>query len=940
MTRPNAISLVQLLGWLGALVLALTVSLSAAAEETRWSDTLERISSGVVSIRVDSTRAFDTEWNQSTQATGFVVDKERGLILTNRHVVTPGPVVAQAIFLNQEEVDLVPIYRDPVHDFGFFRYNPADLKFVEPVELALDPDGAQIGRDIRVVGNDAGEQLSILAGTIARLDRHAPDYGRGQYNDFNTFYFQAASGTSGGSSGSPVVDVDGQVVALNAGANNNAASSFFLPLDRIQRVFERIKAGIPVQRGTLQTEFIHKPFAELRRLGLSDSLEAEIRSLFPKQTGMLVVQQVIPESAAAAHLAPGDILTSINGERLVEFIPLAAFLDDAVGSQLELGIERGGKASTVKLLVDDLHAITPAEYIHFGDAIVHKLSYQQARHFNRSVAGIFVANPGYALGAAAIPRASIIHSINGIETNDLDELEAVLNDLGDGDRIAVRFISFDDPQTEKLRIVRMDRHWFAVKRCRRDDSTGLWPCMDLPAGPAAKPPAVATTSYDEQGDARRRRIAPSLVLVNFDMPYTISGVSERHYYGTGVIVDAARGRIVVDRNTVPVAMGDVTVTFAGSLEVPGRVEYIHPLHNLAVVAYDPALIGDTAVRSAAFNQKPVKPGDELWVAGLRGNHKLVSQATQVASIQPVDFPLSRTLRFRDSNLETIAVVNAPEGADGVLLDRRGHVVSLWSSFAFQGGRELDQVNLGVPAELVVEMLDHLERGEPLRSLEVEWRSMPLASARKLGLPAQWGDRYEKHNGERRSLLAVTRSVAGSEAAAFFQPGDLLLAIDGDPANTFREVERASQMPQVEVTIFRNGEALTQSLETRALHGTDVDRVVLWAGALVQAPHRALAAQRGIAPEGVYVSYFGYGSPATRYGLYAGRRILEVDDQATPDLDAFVEAVRGRGDREAVRLKTMTWNGVPEVITLKLDQHYWPGYELRRQDGSWQRFELN
>ena len=71
---------------------------ATAVEDTAWTETLERISSGVVSIRVDSTRAFDTEWNSSSQATGFVVDAEQGLILTNRHVVTPGPVVAEAVF--------------------------------------------------------------------------------------------------------------------------------------------------------------------------------------------------------------------------------------------------------------------------------------------------------------------------------------------------------------------------------------------------------------------------------------------------------------------------------------------------------------------------------------------------------------------------------------------------------------------------------------------------------------------------------------------------------------------------------------------------------------------------------------------------------------------------------------------------------------------------
>ena len=60
----------------------------------------------------------------------------------------------------------------------------------------------------------------------------------------------------------------------------------------------------------------------------------------------------------------------------------------------------------------------------------------------------------------------------------------------------------------------------------------------------------------------------------------------------------------------------------------------------------------------------------------------------------------------------------------------------------------------------------------------------------------------------------------------------------------------------------------------------------------------------------------------------------------PDIDTFLKAVTGRPDRSSVRLKTITWNNAPEVITLKLDKHYWPAYELTRSaDGHWARHDL-
>ena len=906
-----------------------------------WAQTLERIATGVVTIQIDSTRAFDTEWNTTAQATGFVIDAKRGLILTNRHVVTPGPVTAQAIFLNREEVQLFPVYRDPIHDFGIYRYNPAKLRFIQPAELPLYPGGAVIGREIRVVGNDAGEQLSILSGTLARLDREAPEYGYGKYNDFNTFYFQAASGTSGGSSGSPVIDIEGRVVALNAGGATGAASSFYLPLTAVTRALKFIDAGKPVPRGTLETVFKYTPYDELRRLGLGADIEARMRGAYPKLTGMLVVADVQPGSGADGVLAPGDILVGIDGKPTPEFFTLEDVLDSHVGQQVDVELQRGSEALRHTFSVQSLSAITADEYIEFGEAVVHTLSYQQARHFNKPIKGVYIANPGYVFGSAGIPRAALISSFNGKKVDNLADFAAALADLADGARVPVRYVTLEDPRAAQLKVIRMDRRWFPTRRCKRDDSLGTWPCISISAGPAASSLKPASTRFAKTGDPRIDRLAPSLVMVNFDMPYSVSGVTEKNYHGTGVIVDAERGLVAIDRNTVPVALGDVRVTFAGTVEVPGKVVFLHPLHNLALVSYDPKSIGDTPVRAAALSPGPLSAGDSVWVVGQRSDSKILSQKTQISSVDVVSFPLSRTLRFRDSNLEVASLINAPADYDGVLADEQGNVLALWSSFAFESQRELEQVNRGIPVDLVTEMIGVVANGRPLYSFEAEFNVQSLASARELGLPDEWVRRFEDHNPQRRQVLGVDRLVAGSPAAALLEPGDLLLAIDGNVVNRFREVERAVQSPSVSVSVWRNGAVKTLQMNTVALGGHDIDRVLIWAGATLQAPHRAMSAQRGIVPTGVFVAFFFYGSPATHYGLYAGRRIIEVNGRPTADLDAFIKAVSGKPDRASLRLKTVSWNGQTDVITLKLDKHYWPAFELdRNSDGTWTRTALD
>ena len=904
---------------------------SLQANEKSWKETLAEVSSGIVSIKIDSPKAFDTEWNSSSQATGFVVDAKLGLILTNRHVVTPGPVRAEALFLNNEEVNLVPIYRDPVHDFGIFKYDPKDLKYIQPHVLNFASEVVKIGQEIRVIGNDAGEKLSILAGTIARLDRKSPDYGRGNYNDFNTFYYQAASGTSGGSSGSPVININGEVVALNAGGNKNSSSSFFFPPDRIERALKLIQQHQVVNRGSLQTEFVRLTFDELGRLGLTSEIEKKLRKNINVSDGMLVVQRIINGAEIAEFIEPGDILLRINEVLITDFITLADILDANVGQDLIIEINRGGKNFRYTVNVTDLHSITPDAYLSSGDSIFNNFSYQQARHYNLPITGVYVADPGYSLSKSGIPRGAIIFEVDGKDIVNIEEFKNYLSTLTDKNKINMRFIRYSDPLNSVLRSVEVDRTWFTSEICRARDYHS-WSCEALDTGSPAIEKVSRSASYTKHKQSLKNTINPTLVHVSYDLPYPIAGIMNRHYYGTGVIVDKNRGLIIVDRNTVPLAMGDIRLTFAGSLEISGKVEYIHPLHNLALLSFDPKLIGKTPIKAAIFSKSELTAGEKTWFSGLKLDHQLFHQQVTVASVDPLNLPPS--INFSDSNIEVIDLVNSPDDIYGVLTDQKGRVKALWTSFSYRSAGESYQMNRGISSELVNEFIEQFQTEKSLYSLELELGYIPLFSARKLGLSDDWISQFEKQS-EKRRIIIVNNRLSGSSAADVIQNGDLILAIDGELVTSFRDYEKYSQANEVIVTLWRQNKLKEVNVSSALLSGNNIEDVLIWAGAHLHSPHRALA-KRGINTSGVYVAFSNYGSPATRYGLNIGQRIVAVDGIDTPTLKKFIEQIKDREDRSSLKLKVISWNGRINVITMKLDNEFWAPYQLKKSSSGWQR----
>ena len=294
-----------------------------------------------------------------------------------------------------------------------------------------------------MVGNDAGEQLSILAGTLARLDREAPEYGFGKYNDFNTFYLQAASGTSGGSSGSPVIDIRGRVVGAQRRRRDRRRLEL-LSAARARAARAEVHPGRAsrCRAARSYTVFNYTPYDELERLGLDAGTEARCASTSRSCTGMLVVTRCCRARRATTCCSPATSWCASTATTSTQFDPLEEVLDSSVGAAgRKLELERGGKPVRRQLPVGDLHAITPSDYIEFGEAVVHTLSYQQARQFNVPIKRAYSSPiPAMCSAPPAFRAARCISSFNGKTIDDLADFEAALGELGDGERATVRYV--------------------------------------------------------------------------------------------------------------------------------------------------------------------------------------------------------------------------------------------------------------------------------------------------------------------------------------------------------------------------------------------------------------------------------------------------------------------------------------------------------------------
>ncbi|ETP17258.1 hypothetical protein F441_08320, partial [Phytophthora nicotianae CJ01A1] len=123
----------------------------------------------------------------------------------------------------------------------------------------------------------------------------------------------------------------------------------------------------------------------------------------------------------------------------------------------------------------------------------------------------------------------------------------------------------------------------------------------------------------------------------------------------GVVVDAEQGFVLVDQNTVPVALGDVLITIAASVEVPAKVVFVHPVHNFSIVQYDPKTLGAVAghIGSVELAEKPLEVGETADYIGLSSNWTVVTMKSVVTKLDRLVLRDFQPPRYKAGNIEVL-----------------------------------------------------------------------------------------------------------------------------------------------------------------------------------------------------------------------------------------------------------------------------------------------
>jgi serine protease Do len=258
------------------------------------------------------------------QGSGFIIDPA-GYVVTNNHVVGQADAVKVEL-ADGRQLPARVVGTDPKTDLALLKIDAGGSL---PTVAFGNSDQLRVGEWVLAMGNPFGLGGTATAGIVSARGRQI---GAGPYDDF----IQTDASINPGNSGGPLFNAQGQVVGVNAAifspSGGNIGIGFAVPSSLAQSVITQLKEHGRVDRGWLGVSMQAIDPTLASALGLEESRGALIGGVEPDGP------------AARAGLQSGDVVTGVNGRRVVVPRDLAeAVGEQKPGATITLALQRDGK---------------------------------------------------------------------------------------------------------------------------------------------------------------------------------------------------------------------------------------------------------------------------------------------------------------------------------------------------------------------------------------------------------------------------------------------------------------------------------------------------------------------------------------------------------------------------------------------------------------------
>ncbi|MBU4369745.1 MAG: trypsin-like peptidase domain-containing protein [Nanoarchaeota archaeon] len=279
--------------------------------------------------------------------TGFVISSEKGLILTNKHVVSDEEAEYTIVTNDGEKYEAEVLARDPFNDIAVLKVATDNL----PAIQLGDSDQLKIGETVIAIGNALGEyRNTVTKGVISGISRRVVASGAG-YSEVLEGVIQTDAAINFGNSGGPLINLQGEVIGINTAISRQGQLiGFAIPSNQAKQVVESVEKYGKIVR----------PFLGIRYLIINQEM-ANVNKL-PFDYGALIVRgqtitdlAVIPGSPAnKAGLVENDIILEINNEKITEIKSLAKEIQKyQPGEEIELKIYHQGEEKIIKVVLEE-----------------------------------------------------------------------------------------------------------------------------------------------------------------------------------------------------------------------------------------------------------------------------------------------------------------------------------------------------------------------------------------------------------------------------------------------------------------------------------------------------------------------------------------------------------------------------------------------------------